>query len=524
MLHWRLSSRTPLQSVAFLVLASACTLCAQPPAITQEGVRNAASHIPPSLPGGALAPGALFTIDGLRLAAAGVRTRVRLMEGKLAMEATVLSAGAERIEARVPMEARAGSAQLMVIRGDESSRAFDLRIAPSAFGIFTRNGAGWGPGEITDASGAGNTPATPARPGSILTLLGTGWGAARTAEIYAGGRRARFLSRSPHAQDQGTDEIRFQLPLDTPPGCYVPLVVKASATVSNVATIAVAPAVRPCPAAARADALVLLARVHIHARLNGGNPVGFPEEIGAAVFPANRPGAPLSAWELLPPAGTCAALTGRRTGDSAAPGGGDFRPFAARPGRDAGPRLTITGPHGAAALSRSPRAPDLYLASLGGGLPLRATKPPFLDPGHYTVTGPGGKDLGPFQAEADFGSRLEWLQPWRLDRIDRARGAAVEWRGATPNERVLVAAVSVDALSRATGAALCVAPGMAGHVRLPPLLLANLPATRNVPGVPQSYLVVAALPAGTPPSFHARGIQTGILLAVEAYARTVQFR
>ena len=41
---------------------------AAPPSVAQDGVRNAASLIPPGLPGGAIAPGSMFTIDGVRLA------------------------------------------------------------------------------------------------------------------------------------------------------------------------------------------------------------------------------------------------------------------------------------------------------------------------------------------------------------------------------------------------------------------------------------------------------------------------
>src|SRR5205814_9555973 len=41
-----------------LLVALGFSANGQPPAIDQEGVRNAASRIPPSLPGGELAPGA----------------------------------------------------------------------------------------------------------------------------------------------------------------------------------------------------------------------------------------------------------------------------------------------------------------------------------------------------------------------------------------------------------------------------------------------------------------------------------
>jgi uncharacterized protein (TIGR03437 family) len=496
-------------------------LRAQPPAIDQEGVRNAASRIPPSLPGGALAPGARFTIAGLRLAAAGAQTRVRIAQGTRSIEAQVISAGPERIEARVPMEARAGEAQLTVVRADQSSRAFALRIAPAALGIFAKNGSGWGPGRIVNEDGTPNSNAAPAPPGSTVTMLGTGWGRARSAEIYAGGRRARFLSRSQEPGDAGTDAIRFQLAADTPQGCYVSLVAKLDGPVSNVVTIAVA-AGQPCHAEQHVSGMVLLTHVRMRVRLSAGHPVAFPQDIGAAIFSQERSGEPVCAWELLPPTGTCTGFTGRRTAGLMEPGAGDLPPLVARPGRDAGPGLTISGPDGTALLKPSPHAPDIYLALLGGGRPLHS-RPPFLDPGRYTISAPGGSEVGAFTTAADFASNLDWVRPERLERIDRARGVRVEWTGATARQRVLVAAVNVDPLSGGTGACVCVAPGTDGQVQLPPLLLANLPASRNMPGIPQGYVLIATLP-GSPPDFRARGVENGMLLLSAACARTAQFK
>jgi uncharacterized protein (TIGR03437 family) len=496
---------------------------AQPPAIDQEGVRNAASRMEPSLPGGSLAPGALFTIDGLRLAASDAKTRVRIAQAGREIESPVISASAERIEASVPMEARAGDAELTVIRGELKSRAFSIRIAPSAFGIFTRNGKGWGPGEIDNEDGRPNSPETPARPGSILSLRGTGWGTAGTAEIYAGGRRARFLSATLDHDQPGVERVRFRLASDTPQGCYVGLVFRNAGNVSNVVTVSIAPTGKACAAEPKASGLIVLTRVKIHARLNAGVPVDFPREIGAAIFPDDRAAAPLNAWELLPPTGTCTGFTGRRSGGATVPWSDDF-PTVARPGRDAGPSITVQGPDGTAILRPSARAPDIYMAMVGGGLPLGVSKPLFLDPGHYTVSAAGGGQVGPFRVEADFHLTLKWRAPERLDRIDRARGAVVEWSGTTARERVLVAAIGTDSLSGGTAVCLCMAPGTAGKARLPPLLLANLPATRDTPGIPQNYVFLAALPADAPPPFRARGVETGFLLTVSAYARTVKFQ
>ena len=510
---------------ALLLCAIPRWVYAQPPAITQEGVRNAASQVPPSLPGGALAPGALFVIQGLRLAGANSETRVHIRQGDADVEAQVISAGAERIEARMPASAPAGNSQLVVTRGGQSSRPFPLRVAPCAFGIFSRNGRGWGTGEILNDDGEANTRARPAQPGATATLVGTGWGTARSAEVFVGEKRARLLSRRPKPDRPGVDEIRFQLASDTPLGCYVPLVLRLPGGSSNVVTLSVAAKDQPCPGVAPGTAVVLLARLNMRVRLSTGLPVSFTQDIGAATFPAgDGPDAALTFQEMVPPAGTCTGFTGRLFGDSLAAVATEFPPFFGVPERNGGPGITVSGPNGAATLRPSSQARGAYVAALGGGVPLRAAKPPFLDPGEYRIRGQGGPDIGEFTAEARYNSPVEWVQSNRLETVDRARGVTLKWRGVNPHELVMLVASSVDPLSGATGVCLCLAPGSAGRWRLPALLLSKLPASRIVAGAPRSYLLMATLPAVHPTAFSTRGLKSGIIVFTTVRGRTVQYR
>ena len=77
---------------------------AQPPAIGQNGVFNSASRIPPALPGGSLARGALFTINGVRLGTAGATT-IALLHAGARVSVNLISAQPRRIEARMPPDA-----------------------------------------------------------------------------------------------------------------------------------------------------------------------------------------------------------------------------------------------------------------------------------------------------------------------------------------------------------------------------------------------------------------------------------
>lgn len=515
---------------AFLPLAFLPALIhAQPPAITQESVRNAASRMPPSLPGGALAPGALFTLDGLRLGGVHSETHIHIKRGSSDLEAQLVSAGAERIEARIPPQAPPGDSQLIVTRDGQPSRPFTIRVLPAAFGIFSRNGKGWGPGEIfrQDSSGeALNTPAAPAQPGSAAVLVGTGLGAASAAEVFVGGKPARVVSLGPRTGRPGVEEIRFQLANDTPPGCYVPVVVKLPESVSNVVTMSVASNGQACPDAMAPTALLVLARLSLHVQLVPGSPVDLFEDLGAAIFPAGERATGLfPPWELLPPTGTCTAYTGRWPADYVAAGaGGDFPPLSPGPGRDAGPRIAVAGPRGTLMLTPSPEAAGIYLAELGGGLRFRVPKPPFLDPGKYRISGQGGRDVGAFATEAVSSSAIEWVGEKGLDTIDRARGAILKWRGVTAGERVIVLAANVDPLTGAAGVCLCLAPGSPGRWRLPALPLSNLPASRDSPGLPISYLLMATLPAETPQTFSAPGLESGLVWVAAARGRMLKYK
>src|SRR5690349_3401736 len=81
-----------------LLFAPLAVLHSQPPAITQEGVRNLASQMPPSLPGGALSPGAWISVRGLRLGSPDGKTRVVFRQNGSEIPAELLVSKAEYLE------------------------------------------------------------------------------------------------------------------------------------------------------------------------------------------------------------------------------------------------------------------------------------------------------------------------------------------------------------------------------------------------------------------------------------------
>ena len=232
--------RWPKAALALWVLAAN----AQPPAISQNGVMNAATHIPATLPGGEIALGARFLIQGVRLAANASDVHVLLHHASQLLEIPVIGANSFEIDARMPATAPLGAANLVVETSEGPSKPFAVSVASSQLGLFSANGRGWGRGKIENLDGRGhpspNALTNPARAGQMAAILATGLGGARRVEILIGGR-PQLASSIQKDVDPGVERIRFRLPTDAPRGCFVPLYARTEAgRVSNVVTMAIA--------------------------------------------------------------------------------------------------------------------------------------------------------------------------------------------------------------------------------------------------------------------------------------------
>jgi len=102
---------------------------------------------------------------------------------------------------------------------------------------------------------------------------------------------------------------------------------------------------------------------------------------------------------------------------------------------DAGPALTVKGPSGTRTIT------DIKALGLDyyKGVTFGDTAPGnFFDPGHYTVTGPGGKGVGPFMASIDVPSvPFVWTNiPSILTPLDRSKDLTIKWTGGIPNTQV----------------------------------------------------------------------------------------
>jgi uncharacterized protein (TIGR03437 family) len=245
------------------------------PLISQGGVVNAANYKANNQPGGELTGGMFIAVFGQRLAdrtelAAAIPLPSSLGGASLSIggiPAPMVFASDKQLVAVVPqsLTQQPGTAQnvteadVVIVRGQETSPAERVVLAPVRPVLFSQDQSGTGPGAIQNVLGGGqvqlNTFDDPARPLETITVYGTGFGATQTAvpdgsaatsanslkgsvRLTAGGVDAQVLygglSGLPHLY-----QINATLAADTPLGCEVPVKVIVDGVESNVVTAAV---------------------------------------------------------------------------------------------------------------------------------------------------------------------------------------------------------------------------------------------------------------------------------------------
>jgi uncharacterized protein (TIGR03437 family) len=126
-----------------------------------------------------IAPGELFTIVG---AGIGAGARV-LLNGE---PVSLLYAGDGQINAIAPFSLPLGEAAVEVEYQGRRSPALPLRVVPSQPELFTLDGSGAGNVLAVNQDGTFNSPANPAKLGSIVTLFATGTATTATPIEFPG--------------------------------------------------------------------------------------------------------------------------------------------------------------------------------------------------------------------------------------------------------------------------------------------------------------------------------------------------
>ena len=524
---------------------------AAPPAIEQASVVNAASHMPPSLPSGSIARGSRFIIRGLRLSPV---VTVAIGGAGQAVNASILSAGPEKIEAQMPENAPLGDVELIVSSDGGRSHPYPLRVIESSFGIFTANGKGWGPLATESSATPITTPQHPAHPGETLSIWGTGLGVSPGAiQVTVGGIPATHASfvRLP----AGLDRIDFEIPASSPVGCWVPVQMQVRKLPSNVGTISISADDAPCAdrsawfahhsAPGAKSGWIVLMRSAVRLELAAGQPVDFTVDAAIATLhqEKNRPldANAVQAIQLVPPPGTCTAYAAVVDLDSLLlPGlvrqtvAGRNLDLGLKVGQeshaerdlDAGASFTVQGATGSKTVERSIHKPQVYTAVLGGNPPFTRlqSQPLFLSPGRYHLTFPGGSDIPRFDTDVQVDKSIQWTNQRQSSIVDRAQGFTVKWRAPQADSLVPIVAFNLDRSNRAASACICLVEGVRGSFRIPAGMLANIPETPGASELSLGFVAVGSAPGHEPQQIRAPSLDSAYAVFASMTGRTVRFR
>ena len=147
---------------------------------------------------------------------------------------------------------------------------------------------------------------------------------------------------------------------------------------------------------------------------------------------------------------------------------------------DAGASIAVTGPAGNRSLAKTTVGSTvLYSSTLDAN-------GAYLTAGQYTLTGPGGPDVGPFNVHMTLPQRVDQKEATRT--VNRSAGVTVNWTGGDPTGFVQITGASSAGATPANLATVvftCTARASDGSFTVPSIVLLALPAstTQSAGGV-----------------------------------------
>ncbi|MCB9384501.1 MAG: DUF192 domain-containing protein [Bryobacterales bacterium] len=425
---------------------SAPTAGAQP-VLYSDGVVNAASFLSPSVPGGAIAKGSIFTIFGESLGATfeaeqfplpttlgGAEVWIATADGDN-FRAPLLYVSANQVNAILPSTVPAGRHQLWLVRDGQSSGGVAIKVVEASGGLFS-----WKAQGIPVAAAYAYLPflqklislETPAQPGDAVSLYGTGLGpvagpddqpppaapSGAAIEVLLAGHSIPFTYAGRSSCCAGLDQINIEIPADAPAGCVVPLAVRVNGNVSNHVSLPISPDGAACdPTAAFRQGRLTFTR-----QWNGDVPAD--QSLGQFDWGLD----PLDPTRL-PPAGSCMVWP-----EAGVPGPSYFDAttfIEPKKVSDAGSAITLSTPAGEWTLS------GLFYSTL------EPAASSFLGVGAYAASAPGGDQFPAFEAQLQVNPApvLEDFSPANV--FARSTGANVRWFGGDQQARGFAASGKV---------------------------------------------------------------------------------
>ena len=427
-----------------------------------------------------------------------------------------------------------------------------FQVTANSFGTFALNSGGSGPGVITSGTVTnGVFPpfglSSAANPGEPAVIWGTGLGpvagndaggalpgdTTSPVEGYAGTVQAAVTYRGRSGCCAGLDQIVFTVPSGVT-GCRVPVTIKINNTVSNNTTMAIAPVgTRTCsdpggPSSSdlqkfsqngAAIGVVALARTAVTLTVPFLGTITTNADIGSATFsrytPAqlNSAGNPFNSVQV----GACTVTYNKIGVTIADPTAPKFL--------DAGTAINVSGAAGLKPLSKLIAGPTIsysgLLSSPDGGL---GGGPGYLDPGTFSITGPGGPDVGAFTGAITVTTPLNWTNAAAVTDVTRANGQTVTWTGGDPSGSVVIVGASTSGTDPGSvGASFaCYAKSSDGSFTIPAQVLLAVPPSVVVQTVPTGSLAVGIFSA--PKTFTATGLDVGYLFNTNLSLKNLNYR
>lgn len=491
-----------MRSLLLLLLLGATALVQSQTIVTVE---SAASG-PLGIPASAIAPGSLVMIQQLRggpVAVGGDLSRfgvqVRALPGGEAVAAQVLDVRLSSVLALFPKSIPPGEAEVTVSVDGQAALPVRVRVTRAAPGLFGALGAPLGPAIAQNLRPNGvvesNALLAPAVPGDYLVLWGSGLGETPPANVTVevGGRTVvpDYAGQAPGLP--GVDQINVRVPAGIPEGCYVAVRLHTPESVSNEVTIAAASGRGPCrhplglsEAQLRdldANRSVRVVQANLRSEVMppagpaGPQPV-YTRNGAASIEFALR--APLDVFLASQPLLEDDAYFSCRLQNSIA-----IPRFTQVDDFDGGPRIDVSGPGGKTLTATNEGVPILYVDFLEA--PEAKSDPadlpaPFFSEGVWTLSGPGGRSLAPFQTELTVPPPIRLTNAAQLQSVDRSRDQVIAWSPEGYTERdVMTVFLTNRAVSQPAPAGvsantvMCRAPAAAGQVTLPATLLQRIP-------------------------------------------------
>jgi uncharacterized protein (TIGR03437 family) len=512
---------------------------AQP--VVLDAVVNSASYALPGSANEGIALGSIFAAFGSNLADAGLwqvsefpirsttpgGTSIAVTVHGTTVSALPLYTTPSQLAAILPSDCPVGDGTVTVTYKGQTSAAVPIHVVRNTFAIFTQNQQGSGPAACQNVHSATdwalNSFRTPARPGQVLVLWGTGLGPIAApdgglppvgdlpvdVEVWVGGKQATVLYRGRSGCCAGLDQVNIYLP-DGVEGCHVPVMVKAGGTISNFASLAIAAPGIHCSVPAwsdddsanlPSDAPLRLGAVFLTELVSQKGRYVAVEGIFARMAPARLPDFG------LPPPGSCTVLSTR--GGKL---GNDESTKAlyetVTDGLDAGPSLTLSSPMYSEdeIVLQNPIGHYYDARELVDSLGFRRG-------GSYTIgNGTGGTDVKSFRSSMKLSRATKFSAIGGT--VPRSEPLKVTW---TAEDQAGIAIISGGAATeaereddRVSTSFTCTERASAGEFTIPATILQMLPKTAT-----RGYLTV--MHRRTAIKFEAEGLDSAFFIFREGF-------